>query len=873
MRSAPMPFVTGSPGRRLALLALACLVAACQPSPEEQRARAEQATASGDLREAVIHLKAYVQQRPNDGEARATLGRVQFTLGDAAGAEKEFRRALALGQPPAALKPALVEALLAQGRFAEALAELGDVADGADSDHRLLLLAGRALRGAGRFDEAQVRFRAALARAPDDTDAVVSLAELLVAMGRQAEADPLIDRALELDPKYVPAIVLQGRRIADRDGAGPAAAYFTSHLDVARTLRDRTDLLVQLADAQLSAEDRAGAARTLTELQRIAPGEVPTRFLRAWLKAQEGDFTTAMLALQRLLIDAPDFLPAERLLGTVQYLDGNIEQAAVHIARILAEGPPDMFLARLLAEIRLQQNRPDQALQTLLPMMRQGPGAVFDQRILVLAGQASLRLGDAPAAVEYFRRSSAGDPDDERLRLGEISALLAAGDVGSARTMLQGMRASTSSKAAVDYLTVVAHLVERDYPTAQQLAGRLAGEHAEAPWAHLLLASVYLVQGQMEAARGPLRAVLALEPANKEALLNLARIDVQSGDYESGIGALRRLIATEPADLRPRLLLARTEMEAGRTEQALTEARLAVRGAPDSVPALNLLGTVAAGAGYWDEARANFGRATELDPRNPRSWLNLAGAVVRGGQRSGVPDGLERALALAPDDPQVLAAAADLLVEMGRPAEAVPIAARAYAAAPGAETAMRACRAGNAANRPQSCGLLDEWIQRHPGDVPARLFRASVYQARSNRAAAMAQYEAVIGYHPGEPVALNNLAWLYFEADDQRALETARRALAAQPQSLPAMDTLGWIEVNQGNQRRGLELLTAAAAGSPQDPDVGYHLAFALAATGDVRGARTAVSRVLASEEPFANRAAAEDLDRRLQGVLAGGDG
>ena len=87
------------------------------------------------------------------------------------------------------------------------------------------------------------------------------------------------------------------------------------------------------------------------------------------------------------------------------------------------------------------------------------------------------------------------------------------------------------------------------------------------------------------------------------------------------------------------------------------------------------------------------------------------------------------------------------------------------------------------------------------------------------------------------------------------------------------MDTLGWIEANQGDKHRGLELLTAAAAGSPQDLDVGYHLAFALAATGDVRGARAAVSRVLTSAEPFANRAAAEDLDRRLQNVLAGGDG
>ena len=59
---------------------------------------------------------------------------------------------------------------------------------------------------------------------------------------------------------------------------------------------------------------------------------------------------------------------------------------------------------------------------------------------------------------------------------------------------------------------------------------------------------------------------------------------------------------------------------------------------------------------------------------------------------------------------------------------------------------------------------------------------------------AMAQwFERMLGAQNANPVVLNNLAWLYHEAEDARALPTARRAYELAPEQPEIMDTYGWI--------------------------------------------------------------------------------
>ena len=846
------------------LAALTCLIAACQPTPDELWAKAEAALAAGNFPAAAIHLKSLLQQQPDNGAARAALGQTTLALGDPGTAEKEIRRAIALGEDTPDLHLTLVEALLALGRFQEALTELGPAADAQSQDVRSLMLAGRAFEGVGKTDEAEDRYRHAMELAPDQAAPLVATATVLIKKGKASDADLLIDRALTLDPGNVPALVVKGRRILETRGARDAADFFRLALENASAPRDQAEILVNLAESQLVLEDVKDASESVKRLEAIAPSDILTRYLRARVQAQSGDYAGAILGLQKIMNDAPEFVPAERLLGTVHYLNGNLEQAAMHISRVIGQGEADPFLGRLLAELRLQQGRPEQALQTLLPMIRQGPGAAFDQGLLVLAGQASLRLGDSASALSYFQKGSEQYPDDERFRLGEISARLASGDAATARTMLESMRASSSNRLAVDYLSVMAYLVEKDNAKAEVLASRLATENAGATWAHLLLATVYMVDGRGSQARQEFEQALKLEPSNEEALLNLARLDYQDGDQLSGEKRLRRVIDAHPDDVRPRLLLAESQLAERRFNDALEQARQAARLAPDTAAALNLLGRAAAAAGRWDEARDSFNRITTLDPGNARAWLNLARATVAAGQKAALPESLKKAMEIAPRDPAVLVTAGDLMMELGQTEGAVGYFERAYAIAPSGEAAIRACRARMLAGMTAPCSLLSSWLAKNPQDMVARLFKAAMHQSRGETREAIAEYEAAIQQEPRQPVALNNLAWLYFEQSDPRALALAERALEVQPDSASVMDTVGWIQTQRGDKQRGLKLISSAARNAPDDAEIRYHLAFALAENGDIAQARRTLSALLAAVPKFQSRGDAEALMRRL---------
>jgi Flp pilus assembly protein TadD len=90
----------------------------------------------------------------------------------------------------------------------------------------------------------------------------------------------------------------------------------------------------------------------------------------------------------------------------------------------------------------------------------------------------------------------------------------------------------------------------------------------------------------------------------------------------------------------------------------------------------------------------------------------------------------------------------------------------------------------------------------------------------------------VLAHQPNNPTALNNLAWVNQNQGDltkAHALAARSYLLSPSPQSA---DTLGWILVAQNEVADAISLLREAHTGAPQDPAIKYHLASALAQSG-----------------------------------------
>jgi tetratricopeptide (TPR) repeat protein len=160
----------------------------------------------------------------------------------------------------------------------------------------------------------------------------------------------------------------------------------------------------------------------------------------------------------------------------------------------------------------------------------------------------------------------------------------------------------------------------------------------------------------------------------------------------------------------------------------------------------------------------------------------------------------------------------------------------------------------------QARGALLDWLSRHPDDVVARLTLATSLHTGGDADEAIRHYEGVLTAQPGNVVALNNLAWLYHQQDDVRALDFARQAYELLPDRAEIADTYGWLLVETGKVEQGITLLEKAVEQAPDNPDIRYHWAAGLAKAGDKTLALAELRELLGAPGPFSERAAAQAL-------------
>ncbi len=138
---------------------------------------------------------------------------------------------------------------------------------------------------------------------------------------------------------------------------------------------------------------------------------------------------------------------------------------------------------------------------------------------------------------------------------------------------------------------------------------------------------------------------------------------------------------------------------------------------------------------------------------------------------------------------------------------------------------------------------LNGWLDQHGDDVGVRLLVAESL-LRDHPDQAIAHYEQLS--ESGNPVALNNLAWLYMQRHDARAVKVAQRAVDLAPEDADVLDTLGWVTLQQqGDADAAVTALRRSIELNPDNPSVQYHLGMALRDSGDIAGARLALSRAL----------------------------
>ena len=741
-------------------------------------------------------------------------------------------------------------------------------------------------------DAAKQRLDEAIAAQPESPDARLARARFFVERERFDDAQTEFERALSAIPEGLSRARMEG--------------------------------LAGLAEAQIGRHDAAAAKETVSRLADIAGEHPLTQFLRARLAFDAKDFESAGTYVDDVLAKAPDYAPAKLLQGAVNLAGGNYARAEMYLNSVVATDPGNVQARKMLAAARLGMQQPQGAVDVLRPALdaadapmlamlgqasvRAGDyedGLVYLERSLradpdnpslqleMAAGYlAAGRLDEAVSALQAVPAKA--DSDLLRRELLLVLALARKQDWDGARTRAHALAERFPDQPMSYNLSGSVELAAGDLVAARGDFERAAALQPDAVTAVLNLARVDHAQGQPDAAYARIDAFLKRSPDDLLALLAIAELDERRGAPARAIGHLRHACSAHAEAVQPRIALARVLMLAGDYQAALAPAQEAVQLRGDSPMTLSALGFVQLGLGRSEEALAAFRKVAVATPNSADAQFNIARALLALGRRVQAREALERALSLDPGHLAAGSAMAKLALENGRPEDALAIAerlehahpdsgvpsvlrgdvyatrsqyadaAKDYAAAlartPDRGVAVKLYEARRAAGAPEARAALTDWLVAHPDDVSVRLVLGQANQDAGDVDAAVAEYERVLAAASGSAVALNNLAWLYAQRGDTRALEMAERAHAAAPESGEVTDTLGWLLVEQQDLERAVPLLRNAAAQSPDVPEIRYHLAVALARSGVNEEARNLLQTLLDSQTQFESKAQAREL-------------
>jgi tetratricopeptide (TPR) repeat protein len=222
-------------------------------------------------------------------------------------------------------------------------------------------------------------------------------------------------------------------------------------------------------------------------------------------------------------------------------------------------------------------------------------------------------------------------------------------------------------------------------------------------------------------------------------------------------------------------------------------------------------------------------------------------------------------LARRPTDADAIALKGDVQAAAGKLRDAIDSYSVAQRARPDAATAVKLYQARRAAALPKPEESLLQWVAMQPADYRVRGVLAEYYLTIGSLRQSADEFEAVVQQSTSNPVALNNLGWVYQQLGDPRAESVAQRAYQLAPSSAAVADTLGWILAQKRATDRALPLLEKAARNNAGVPQFQYHYAFALAQAGRRHEARETLARALPGGRGFPERREAERLLAELE--------
>jgi len=704
----------------------------------------------------------------------------------------------------------------------------------------------------GEAETAVAALNLVLKDAPDDLKARTLLGMALSASGRRAEATREFERALQVNPKYLPAL----RNLAANEMAMADVAHAKSHFEQVLQL-DAQDTLAHLALA-----DMAFAAKqyksSVAHYERSGglylrePGEI-VKYARACVEAKEPAKAGAVLERLPASASGNEHYAAGLLLARIE----NFQDAAreFELARPNYENKYELGYNLLLAY--LKGNQAAAAVQTGRDLISAGLAKAELYNILAKAYEADGKTADA---YEALRTATKLEPTDEANYLDLIGLCITHKNYDLALEIANiGVeRMPKSARLLVQRGIVLA--MKEDFGGAKG-AFESAQRFTATSTPTVALALVLMQMNRIDEATKLMRGRAGSTRADFLTLwflgeaLNRGGAAPGSADEKEAVAALERSVKLNSQVAESRILLGKFLARSGQTERAKGMVEEALRLEPDNVTAMYQLAQILSKSGDGARAKDLFAKVSRAKT-DDREQFNKSGLqqILRemkpDAAEARYQEGLEyqrqakteeamqafrEAERLRPHYTEALYMMADACRKLGDPESELRLLRNVVEQAPNfAEARYNLGIALKArGNLAEAVEQLRAAAKLEPANAKSRLALGTTL-AEQNSPEAVTVLRRVVSLDKKSEAGHYNLALALANAGQEpQAIAEFQSALKLNPRSSQAQRGLGIALMHRGQLPMAIGALQEALTLSPEDAETANNLAMAQLRAGD----------------------------------------
>jgi len=822
-------------------------------------ARAEVFRQQGQYRAALIEARNAISAAPNDDRGKLEAAKLYADMGQAKSALQAIDALSAARQSEQEVIELRADALLQQGKFHSALKALQSVQSSNDIEIRYRIA--RAKAGAGQTEEARV-ILLALRDTPRATDAKLQLAHIAIDTGDNTGANEILQEILKQQPDQIEALT-QSARLAERSGNLTQAE---SLLSDALMKLPNTDILlpqrVVVLQNLMTILTRLGrSTESLIYAKVLADANPEGVALQSKLNEGLEAFRAGKLDdAEKLVSEAYEQSPMDYagiLLGMIKYAKKDYAGAAQYLsAHVDPETTPSEVLNAFAAsEIRLRQ--PQRLLDVVGPEQRE---LIKDPQMKALVGVALMQSGDSAAGERTLLDALQADPDSVPVRTALARYYLASHQADRAISLLKEGIAKNPD-ASLQQMLVSSYIAAGNMKVALDEASKLAATKPEQAARVHVLGRTALIAKQYDDSEKALKRALQLQPNYRPAQADLAQLMLVRKQPQQAQAIYREIITAAPDNVTAlkgfittlniqgqdanaiettvlqlnksptaRAVLAEYYLHANQADQAQ---RLLDGNGDDTADsyATRIKQLLALTQGIESLRKGDFDKARELtfnglrvNPRNADLLILLGQIEISAKAFKEAEKVIEQIAQLQPDSPALKDLRGKLAAAKGDHAAATEQFQHLWKDVKNDSTAVKLYQSLASDDQEKAAAFLVEWQQALPNSGVPWFLQGMQQQTAGNGNKAIELYEAALKRNANNALALNNLAILYSDKSDSRALSLAEKAYQLQPGNAAILDTYGWLLVNNGDAKKGQQLLQKAFDLAPGDSSIKAHI-------------------------------------------------